>query len=131
MYYYTLPYIRCINANMIISSVDFNCLVIAELTRFLYYGGPWDPAKWAPMSSWSHRDFKQVLNFLLDFDNSKLYVFSRPSSKSCSSLSLLFFCWKIQLDTKISQWDCSFLLGSPYYPDFSVIQRAHASSTAE
>lgn len=128
--YYTLPYIRCINANMIISNVDFNCLVTAESTRFLYYGGPWDPAKWASMSSWCHRDFKQVHNFLLDFDNSKLYVFSGPNSKSYSSPSLLFFCWKIQLDTKISRWACLFLLGSPYYPDFSVIHQACSSSAA-
>lgn len=113
------------------SNIDFNCLVTAELTRFLYYGSSWDPAKWAPMSSWRHRDFKQVLNFLLDFDNSKLYVFSGPNSKSCSSPILLFFCWKTQLDTKVSQWACSFLLGSPYYPDFSVIHRACSSSAAE
>lgn len=61
------------NANMIISNIEFNCLVTAEFVRFSIVMfrvfpvscGPWKPAKGAPMSSWSHRDFKQVLAVII------------------------------------------------------------------
>lgn len=64
--------------------------------------GPWEPAKGAPMSSWSHRDFKQVLAVII---LNSMYS-SGPTVESWDhqALSPTFFYWEIQLDTTISQW---------------------------
>lgn len=116
---------------MIISNVDFNCLVTAESTRFLYYSGPWTLQSGRPCLLGATEISNRFIIFCWTLIILNSGYSLGPNSKSCSSPSLLFFCWKIQLDTKISRWACSFLLGSPYYPDFSVIHQACSSSAAE
>lgn len=113
------------NAVMITNNVVFNCLVTTEFARFLYCDAqniptvslkPW---KQAPVSSWSHGDSKQVLDFLLRFDILNPVCSPRPVEEPCSSASP--FSYLLLLGNPVGH--CSGLAPSYWWvldgPDFS------------